>query len=65
MNTIIAALLSNQRLAGQAHSWRRIWEHHGLIVIIAFSLIGLVAALSVSALYPPPEGTYTELMAPA
>jgi hypothetical protein len=65
MNTIVAALQSSQRLAGRTHSWRRIWEHRDLVVIIAFSLIGLVAALSMSALYPPPEGAYTELMAPA
>jgi hypothetical protein len=58
MNTVIATLLSNRRLAGQTHSWRR----SDIIVIIAFSLIAVLAVLYMATHYPPPEGIYTELM---
>jgi hypothetical protein len=58
MNTVIAALLSNQRLASQTHSRRR----SELIAIIAFSLIAVLAVLYMATHYPPPEGIYTELM---
>jgi len=54
MNT----LLSNRRLAGlatsQPHSWRRFWGTE-LIVIIAFSLIAVLAALYMATHYPLPE----------
>jgi hypothetical protein len=62
MNTIIAALLPKQQLAGRTHSWRRIWEHRDPVVVIAFSLIGLVAGLYMATHYPLPEGTYMELV---
>jgi hypothetical protein len=58
MNTVIATLLSNRRLAGQTHSWRR----SDFSVIFAFSLIAVIAVLYMATHYPPPEGIYTELM---
>jgi hypothetical protein len=58
MNTVIATLFSNRQLADQTYSWRR----HELGVIIAFSLIAVIAVLYVATHYPPPEGIYTDLM---
>jgi hypothetical protein len=62
MKTIIAALLSNQRLAGpetsRTHSWRRIWEDPELSVIIAFLLIAVLAAFYMATHYPLPEDLY-------
>jgi hypothetical protein len=56
MNAVIAALLSNR--GGETHSWRRL----DLKVVIAFSLIAVLAVLYVATHYLPPEGIYTELM---
>lgn len=57
MNTIIAALLSNRRLADHTHSWRP-----DLNVILAFSLIAVLAALYMATPYPLPEGVYAAPM---
>jgi hypothetical protein len=62
MNAIIAAFLSNPRLAGPAKSqtlWHRVWEGPDLKVVIAFSLVGLLAtALYMATQYPLPEDSY-------
>jgi hypothetical protein len=66
MKTIVGALLSNPRIAGlatsQTQSWRRIWENPDLNVIIAFSLIAVVAALYMATHYPLPENIYAAPM---
>jgi hypothetical protein len=66
MKTIIAELLSSRRFAGvatsQTHSWRRIWDDPDLNVIIAFSLIAVLAALYMAVHYPLPEGIYAAPM---
>jgi hypothetical protein len=62
MKTIVAALLSNRRLAGLETSrtdpWRRIWEDPELNVIIAIFLIAVFAALYMATHYPLPEDIY-------
>jgi hypothetical protein len=55
-------VISNRRLAGQTHSWRRIWEDPDLNLIIAFSLIGVLAALYMATHYPLPEAIYAAPM---
>jgi hypothetical protein len=66
MKTIIAAFLSNRRFAGlatsQTHSWSGIWEDPDLNVIIAFSLIAVIAALYMATHYPLPEAIYAAPM---
>jgi len=55
MNTISAAVLSNERVAGQTDSWRRIWENPEIKVLAAFSLVAALATLAtlfVAANYP-------------
>jgi hypothetical protein len=51
MNTIIAAL--NRRPSGETHPWRP-----DLSVIIAISLIAVLAALYMATHYPLPENIY-------
>jgi hypothetical protein len=62
MKTIIAALLSNRRLASletsRTHPWRRIWEDPELSVIIAFFLIAMLAGLYMATHFPLPEDIY-------
>lgn len=55
-------LPSNRRLAGQTHSWRRIWEHPDLNLIVAFSLVAALAALYMATHYPLPEAIYAASM---
>jgi hypothetical protein len=46
MNTISATVLSNKRVAGQTHSWRRIWENPEIKLLVAFSLVATLATLA-------------------
>jgi hypothetical protein len=69
VKTIIAALVSNNRLAGparsQTYSWRRIWENPEVKVITAFSLIamlGVLVALYMATHFPLPEAIYAAPM---
>jgi hypothetical protein len=59
MNTMIAALLSNRRLADPAKS-QTSRESLDLKVVIAFSLVGLLATLCMATYYPE---VYVQLMA--
>jgi hypothetical protein len=66
MKTIIAAPVSSNRLGGlatsQTHSWRRIWENREFYVIIALSLIAVLAALYMATHYPVSEDIYAAPM---
>jgi hypothetical protein len=57
MKTIIAALLSNPWLAGPATS-QTSREGLNLKVVIAFSLVGLLATLYMATHYPLPVGVF-------
>jgi uncharacterized membrane protein (UPF0136 family) len=57
MKTIIAALLSNRWLAGPATS-QTSRGGLNLKVVIAFSLVGLLATLYMATHYPVPVGVF-------
>jgi hypothetical protein len=64
MNAIIRSSLSDPRLAGPAKSQTsgRIWD---LKVVIAFSLVGLLAtALYMATLYPLPDAAPITIVGP-